>query len=79
MSTKEKNTAFAEYSCFELHLFIKSRDPEYFEKVVKPFVIYKMEKRFVDYYLLDDYEKLSNYANLRCTGELNALEKCLLI
>ena len=30
MSLKEKNTCFTEYSCYELHLFIKVRDPEYF-------------------------------------------------
>ena len=40
---------------------------------------YKMEKLIVDYYLLDDYEKVVKYAELTCIGELNALEKCLLI
>ena len=40
---------------------------------------YKMEKLFVDYYLIDDFEKVVKYAELTCIGELNALEKCLLI
>ena len=49
-----KDFYFGEYFCYELSYFIKRRDPEYFESVVRRFIGNRIEKSFVDYYLLDD-------------------------
>lgn len=37
------------------------KDPQYFEQVVKPFLLNKMEKTFVDYWLLELDEALWPY------------------
>jgi hypothetical protein len=76
----EKNTSFATNTCYELHLFLKHKDPAYFKEVVRPFIACKMEKFFMDHYLLDNYEPLlSQYSDMCNLKQLNTLEKCLLI
>jgi len=35
---EEKDRAFTDCLSYELDLFIKRKDPEYFEKVVRPYV-----------------------------------------
>jgi hypothetical protein len=42
----------------EFNFFLKQRDPEFFESTVRPLLQCKMEKTFVDLYLLDDHETL---------------------
>jgi hypothetical protein len=52
--TKEQRVKkYSENCCHELNLFLKMKDPEYFESVVRPFLANKIEKTFVDYWLLD--------------------------
>jgi len=38
-----------------------------------------MEKTFVDYFLLDDFEEVRSHTRLDRLMQLNALEKCMLI
>ena len=38
-----------------------------------------MEKSFVDYYLLEEYDQLAEYTRVDTFNKLNPLEKCLLI
>ena len=80
LSQEEKTRNFTEFTCYELHLFLKHKDPAYFEEVVRPFIACKMEKFFMDHYLLDNYEPLiKQYSDLTNLDQLNTLEKCLLI
>jgi hypothetical protein len=65
--------------CHELNLFIYFKDPRYFTSVVRPFIRNKMEKEFVDFWLLEDMEKLEDYTNVDLFHSLNCLEKCLLV
>lgn len=37
------------------------KDPDFFESVVRPFLINKMEKTFVDFWLLDMDDALMTY------------------
>ena len=74
---EEKNKFYSEYMCHELNLFIKKRDPEYFKTVVIPFLQCKMEKTFVDHYLLGDHATVAKYESKM--KSLNAMETCLLI
>jgi hypothetical protein len=78
-SNEEKDRVFTECLSYELDLFIKKKDPEYFNRVVKPYLQCKMEKNFMDYYLIEDRNHILDYANLGRVEELNSLEKCLLI
>ena len=65
--------------CHELNLYLRRRDPEYFDAVVKPFLQYKMEKKFIDYYLLSNYKECNKYTDFDLYNTLNALEICLLV
>ena len=65
--------------CHELNLFLKKRDPQFFESVVKSFLSCKLEKTFVDFYLLGDYAQAIKYAEFHLNGKLNAMEQCLLV
>ena len=59
---------------------MRKHDPGYFRNVVKPFIQCKMEKTFVDYYLLGDKVNINKYEQLdKLRPCLNAMEKCLLI
>lgn len=53
LTVDQKNFYFGEYQSHELNFFIKKHDPTYFEEVVKPFLSSKMEKQFMDLWLLD--------------------------
>ena len=54
---------YSDFYSHEFNLFLKFKDPSYFESVVRPFLQNKIEKTFVDYWLLEDNEALSTYAN----------------
>lgn len=76
----EKNKVLSKYTSHELHLFVYKKDPEYFNKVVKPYLQCKMEKTFMDYYLLGKKEEVFKVADsLPLFSELNQLEKALLV
>ena len=76
----EKASFFSQYYSHDLNLFIYKKDPEFFANVVKPFLMNKMEKTFIDYYLLQDYAKLKEIANRHSQVQrLNHLEKALLV
>lgn len=64
--------------CHELNTFIKFNDPDFFAGVVKPFIINKVSKTFVDLCLLEDPRCL-NWASIDKLQELNEFEKVLLI
>ena len=63
----------------ELNLFCYVKDKAYFDKVVRPFIACKIEKQFIDYYLLGMIDYAAAHAHLAKLGHLNALEKCLLV
>lgn len=80
LTEEEKNKLLSRYSSHELNFFIYKKDPEYFRKVVKPYLQNKMEKTFIDYYLLEDTPNILKYAeNLPLENMLNPLEKALLV
>lgn len=59
-------------------MFLK--DKEYFEGVVRQFIQFKMEKTFVDHYLLGNYQILiEKYNTIHEKVKLNGLESCLLV
>ena len=52
LSTTEKDRYYSDYLCHELNFFISKKDKPYFNSTVKPFIQSKMEKQFMDFYLL---------------------------
>lgn len=71
-----RRARYSKYACHELHLFLHFRDPEFFARVVRPYLAHKRRKTFVDRWLLG--EDLSAYCEPWAFGRLNALERVLL-
>lgn len=73
---EEKRELYSKHACHELHFFLYRRDPEFFKAVVRPFLANKLEKQFVDRWLLD--EPLEEYLQPWQFDRLNAFERVLL-
>ncbi len=76
----KKVSIFSQYYCHEMNLFISKKDPEFFKTVVRPFIQNKMEKTFIDHYLLRSAKVMKKYATrVGLYEKLNYLEKSLLV
>lgn len=84
----EKEAKLSEYlksACHELHFFLAVRDKPFFEEVALPLINGKLEKTFIDWYLLskthDSYlqKVLSLVVDESIHKRLNFFEMCLLI
>jgi hypothetical protein len=79
LTSDQKNTHYESKTSHELNLFTYFKDPTYFSTVVKPFIACKLEKTFIDYYLLDMKDQVVECTNIAKLVMMNALEKCLLV
>ena len=75
----EKNKKYDKFACHELNLYIYCKDPPFFRDFVLPFIQNKIEKTFIDRFLLSDDQYLIKASSANALSELNALEKVLLI
>ena len=71
-----RRSKYAKYACHELHLFLHFRDPEFFNRVVRPYLAHKRHKTFVDLWLLG--QDVSAFLDPYAFNKLNALERVLL-
>ncbi len=71
-----KQDLYGRLACHELHVFLKAKDPEFFQKVVRPYLENKKEKKLVDHWLLD--RDLTPWTELWQYAQLNAFEKAIL-
>lgn len=78
-SDSEKNKKYSEFVCHEVNLFLYFKDHRYFVKVAKPFIASKMEKTFIDHWLLSDFESILHYQEIGHFDKLNTLEQALLV
>ncbi|EAR85110.2 hypothetical protein TTHERM_00530680 (macronuclear) [Tetrahymena thermophila SB210] len=76
---EEKHKKYDQYSCHELNLFIFCKDPPFFQDFVMPFIKNKIEKTFIDYFLINDSKYLLKNISASSISDLNALETVLLI
>lgn len=74
-----KNKKYSKFMCNELNFFLYFKDKEFFNTVVRPGVDSKIEKSLIDYFLLEQYDKVEEYKHVSLFDSLNALEQCLLI
>lgn len=72
----EKRAKYSEFACHELNFFLSRKDPDFFAKVVKPYLANKKDKTFMDDYLLG--RDLAPYVQPWAYERLNALERTLL-
>ncbi|HQZ66510.1 MAG TPA: hypothetical protein PLY87_15575 [Planctomycetaceae bacterium] len=76
LKPEEKRTLYSKYASHELSFFIAQKDPEFFQAVIKPYLVNKKDKTFIDHYLLED--DLVGYLQPWKFGQLNIVERILL-
>lgn len=75
LSEEKKQSLYAKYASHELNFFLYHHDPDFFRRVVQPFLHNKKEKQFLDYWLLGDNR--SSFVTLWHYERLNTLERIL--
>ena len=76
LKDEEKRSLYSKHASHELSLFLARKDPAFFQSVIKPYLVNKKDKTFVDRYLLDD--DLSEFLSPWRYGQLNIAERILL-
>ena len=76
LDANEKQAKYSKYACHELNFFLRRKDPEFFERVVVPYLRNKSHKTFMDQWLLD--VDLREYQEPWDFGQLNIAERILL-
>jgi hypothetical protein len=73
---EERREKYSKYACHELSLFLYFKDRAFFDAVVKPHLVHKRTKTFVDHWLLG--ADLAPYTEAAQLAKLNAFERALL-
>jgi hypothetical protein len=76
LAPARKAELYSRYACHELHFFLSRKDPEFFSKVIAPYLVSKRDKTFMDHYLLGS--DLSGYLRPWQYSGLNTAERILL-
>ena len=75
----EKLEKLTQYFSHEVNIYLYFHHNEFFNKYVYPIIKYKSEKTFIDYFLINDSEKIKEYSHPQNISQLNVFEKCLFI
>src|SRR5262249_51256046 len=59
LKPEEKRALYSKYASHELNFFLSKKDPAFFQAVVRPYLVNKKDKTFMDRWLLE--EDLSQY------------------
>lgn len=73
---EKKRELYSKYASHELSFFLSRRDNEFFENTIKPYLVNKRSKTFMDHYLLGS--DLRSYLEPWKFGRLNIVERILL-
>ncbi|MCC5829468.1 MAG: hypothetical protein JJU36_08470 [Phycisphaeraceae bacterium] len=76
LEAQKKRELYSEFASHELHVFLYFKDREFFNEVVRPYLIHKKDKTFIDHWLLE--HDLSDYLDPWAFRRLNAAERALL-
>ena len=79
LKLSEKLEKVTEYFSHEVNIYLYFHHNDFFIKYIYPILKYKSEKTFIDYFLLDDKEKIKEFIEPQEIKKLNAFEICLLI
>ncbi|MFK7741767.1 MAG: hypothetical protein AB8H80_15720 [Planctomycetota bacterium] len=75
--TRDRKLAlYDEHACHELHFFLYQKDRAFFDDVVRPYLAHKLDKTFLDEWLLG--RDLSRHLEPWAFAKLNVIEKILL-
>jgi len=76
LKREEKLAKYSKYACHELNFFLFKKDPELFKEVVRPYLENKLERTFLDDWLLG--RDMRPYLDAWAFERLNAVERILL-
>jgi len=76
LTPEKQRELYSKYACHELNLFLAMKAPEFFDAVVRPYIANKLNKTFMDQWLLD--ADLSAYNDPWRYAQLNIAERVLL-
>jgi hypothetical protein len=76
LKAERKNQLYSEFASHELNFWLYMKDRPYFDKIVKPHLANKIDKTFMDQWLLG--QDLAGYLRPDRFGKLNAAERALL-
>ena len=76
LKPEEKQAMYSKYACHELNIFLLKKDPQFFAKVILPYLANKRDKTFMDQWLLNNVS--GNYLEAWEFGRLNTPERILL-
>jgi hypothetical protein len=76
LKDEEKRAKYSEFACHELNFLLSRKDPDFFAKVVQPYLRNKKDKTFLDDYLIGS--DLRRYLEPWRFAQLNAVERALL-
>ena len=74
LKEEKKLSYYDKFVCHEVNLFLYFRDRKFFDKNVAKFVRNKLEKTFVDYFLLGCEKTMKSYASPNKFTTLNTME-----
>ena len=77
LSREERLEHYDDLACHELHVFLREKDPAFFDEVVRPYLSNKRERTFLDRWLLD--EPLERYLEPAAFARLGRVEQVLLL
>jgi hypothetical protein len=72
----EKRALYAKHACHELHFFLYRKDRPFFDAVVRPYLVHKLHKTFLDEWLLE--LDLRRHLEPWQFARLNVVERILL-
>lgn len=76
LKEEEKRSKYSQFASHELNFFLSRKDPDFFRRVIQPYLRNKKELTFLDEYLLD--RPLDSYLEPTRFRRLNAAEQALL-
>jgi hypothetical protein len=76
LQAEQRSELYSKYASHELNLFLYRKDPEFFRKVIQPYLANKRDQTFVDRFLLE--ADLSEYLQPWKYAQLNPVERILL-
>ena len=78
LKLNEKLEKITKYFSHEINIYLFHHN-DFFNKYIYPILNDKCEKTFIDYFLLNDIQKINEYCIISRIKKLNTFEKCLLI
>ena len=76
LKEEQKRSKYSQFACHELNFFLSRKDPDFFRRVIQPYLRNKKELTFLDEYLLE--RPLQGYLEPTRFRQLNAAEQALL-